>query len=102
VYVAWNDRAIALAVGTHVVGRDPDAAVWIESSVVSRRHAQLVVHEHGVTIEDFGSHNGTFVNGERVTAARPLAHGDEIRIGPAKLILHDSPDPTATATDRVR
>jgi len=102
VYVVWNDRAIALTVGTHFIGRDPDAAVWIESSVVSRRHAHLVVHGQGVTLEDLGSHNGTFVNGERLAAARPLAHGDEIRIGPARLILHDSPDPTATATDSTR
>ena len=102
VHVVWNDRAIALAVGTHVIGRDPDAAVWIESSVVSRRHAHIAVHEQGVTIEDLGSHNGTFVNGERLAAARPLAHGDEIRIGPATLILHDSPASDATATDRVR
>jgi DNA-binding winged helix-turn-helix (wHTH) protein len=102
VYVVWNDRAIALPVGTHVIGRDPDTAIWIESSVVSRRHAHIVVHEQGVTIEDLGSHNGTFVNGERLAAARPLTHGDEVRVGPAKLVLHDSADSTATATDRVR
>jgi hypothetical protein len=100
-HLLWNDRAIGLAAGAHVIGRDPAASVWIDSSVVSRHHARIVVHEQGVTIEDLGSHNGTFVNGERLGKARPLAHGDSIRIGPATLILHDSPDAALTATDTV-
>jgi len=35
----------------------------------------------GATLEDLGSRNGTFLRGENVTSAVPLADGDEIRIG---------------------
>jgi DNA-binding winged helix-turn-helix (wHTH) protein len=86
--LALDDRTVPLAPGVHDIGRDPVAAVWINSSFVSRRHARLVVDGRGVTLEDTGSHNGTFVNGERVTGARLLQQGDEIRVGPFRLILH--------------
>jgi len=84
--------------GTHIIGRDPDAAVWIDSAVVSRRHAQLLVRDGRVTVEDLGSRNGTFVNGTRLTGASPLAHGDEIRIGTLRLVVHTSTGRTVTRT----
>jgi DNA-binding winged helix-turn-helix (wHTH) protein len=99
VRLLWNDRAIPLESGTHLVGRDPASAVWIDSSVVSRQHARLVVDAAGVTVEDLASHNGTFVNETRLAGARRLAHGDEIRIGSARLTLHDPPEHAATQTD---
>jgi DNA-binding winged helix-turn-helix (wHTH) protein len=102
VRLVWKDRAIPLPAGTHFIGRDPESAVWIDSAIVSRRHARLVVDELGLTLEDLGSHNGTFVNGERLEGARRLGHGDEIRIGSAHLILHDPPERAATLTDPAR
>lgn len=100
VRLLWNDRAIPLEAGTHFVGRDPASAVWIDSSVVSRRHARLIVDAEGLTIEDLESHNGSFVNGERLEGVRRLGHGDEIRIGPARLTLHDPAAHAATLTDQ--
>jgi DNA-binding winged helix-turn-helix (wHTH) protein len=98
----WHDRAFALGPGAHVIGRDPDAAVWVDASVVSRRHACIRVGDAEVTIEDLGSHNGTFVNDERCDGARRLAHGDRIRVGPASFVVFDpaEPDPTATEPRR--
>ena len=95
----WQDRAIALGPGEHVIGRDPDSAVWVDAPVVSRRHARIVIGAASVTIEDLGSHNGTYVNDERCDAPRPLAHGDRIRVGPASLVVFDPPEPAATATE---
>lgn len=98
VRLTTEDRTITLQEGTHVIGRDPDAAVWIDSAVVSRRHAELVVHDGRVTIDDLGSRNGTFVNGTRLTGASPLAHGDEVRLGTLRLVVHVSTGRTATRT----
>jgi DNA-binding winged helix-turn-helix (wHTH) protein len=95
----WQDRAIALGPGAHLIGRDPDSAVWVDSPVVSRRHARIVIGAASVTIEDLGSHNGTYVNDERCDAPRLLAHGDRIRVGPASLVVFDPPEPAATATE---
>jgi DNA-binding winged helix-turn-helix (wHTH) protein len=98
VRLTTEERTITLQDGTHVIGRDPDAAVWIDSAVVSRRHARLVVHDGRVTVEDLGSRNGTFVNGARLTDASPLVHGDEIRLGALRLVVHVSTGRTATRT----
>jgi len=97
--LVWGDRTIALGEGTHLIGRDPAAAIWIDSATVSRRHATLVVDGFAVTLHDLGSHNGTFVNGERVHGARVLAHRDEVHVGPARLTLHSAPASRATLTD---
>ena len=96
--LVWDDRAIPLAVGSHLLGRDPGCSIWIQSSLVSRRHARLVVDETSLLLEDLGSHNGTFVNGERITAPRPLAHGDEIYVGPVRLIVYLSSSESPTLT----
>jgi DNA-binding winged helix-turn-helix (wHTH) protein len=93
--LAWGDRTIALGEGTHLIGRDPVAAIWIDSATVSGGHAMLVVNGFVVTLHDLGSDNGTFVNGERVHGARVLARGDEVRVGPARLTLHSAPAPRA-------
>jgi DNA-binding winged helix-turn-helix (wHTH) protein len=98
VRLTTDDRTITLQDGTHVIGREPDAAVWIDSAVVSRRHAELIVHDGRVTIEDLGSRNGTFVNGTRPTGVSALVHGDEIRLGTLRLVVHVSTGQTATRT----
>lgn len=89
--LVWDDRVVPLAPGEYLLGRDPGCPVWINSEFASRRHARLVVGSGGVVLEDLGSRNGTFVNGEALTAPRELAHRDEIRIGPARLVLHIAP-----------
>ncbi len=80
-WLEWGRRRFPLAAGEHVVGRDPDVEVRLDSSTVSRRHARLVVTSEGTLLEDFGSKNGTFRGSEPVTAAVRLADGDAIRIG---------------------
>ncbi|MGA9522133.1 MAG: adenylate/guanylate cyclase domain-containing protein [Myxococcaceae bacterium] len=64
------------------MGRLPVNVIQIATSDVSKRHARIVRDENGnFLLEDLGSLNGTFVNGERVTR-HELREGDEIRIGP--------------------
>jgi len=88
-WLEWNRQRIPLAVGEHVIGRDPDVEVSFDHSTVSRRHARLVVTAEGTVLEDFGSKNGTFRGGERVTAPVRLADGDDIRIGSLLVTFHD-------------
>ena len=85
--IAWGDREIALTPGENVLGRDPSAAVCIDLSSVSRRHARISVGAAEAMIEDLGSHNGTYVGGERLSKARRLANGDKIKIGAASLVF---------------
>jgi DNA-binding winged helix-turn-helix (wHTH) protein len=87
VQLLHRDREVALTLGTHVLGREPEAAVRIDSSCISRRHARIVVSATGASIEDLGSKNGTFVNGARVCGVQPLSDRDEIDLGPERLVF---------------
>jgi ABC-2 type transport system ATP-binding protein len=64
-----------------LLGRDPQADVLISDLEVSTKHASLAPHAGGIAIEDLGSTNGTFVNGQRITSAQPLNVGDQIQLG---------------------
>jgi DNA-binding winged helix-turn-helix (wHTH) protein len=85
--LVWDNREIALSEGDNILGRDAAAVVWIDIYSVSRHHAKIVVSGDQATLEDLGSKNGTFLRGEPVHGAAPLADGDEIRIGTAVLTL---------------
>jgi pSer/pThr/pTyr-binding forkhead associated (FHA) protein len=71
----------ALPEGTHIVGRQDGVAVHIVDRQVSRNHAAITVTNGQLTIEDHASANGTSVNGARVTAARALKVGDQVKFG---------------------
>ncbi len=63
-----------------VVGRSSDLDMVLVEDMVSRRHAKIAYAGDTITIEDLGSTNGTFVNGEKVKKAR-LKEGDRVLIG---------------------
>jgi serine phosphatase RsbU (regulator of sigma subunit)/pSer/pThr/pTyr-binding forkhead associated (FHA) protein len=63
-----------------IIGRTPDADVYLPSHVVSRRHAQIWCEDGTYFIEDLGSSNGTLLNGKRITGRRPLTEGDKLML----------------------
>lgn len=87
-WIEWGRVRFPLSVGEHVIGRDEDADVRIDASTVSRRHARVIVKFNRAMLEDFGSKNGTFRGGQRVTSSTPLAHGDALRIGTVIVTFH--------------
>ena len=84
-WVVWDAGQVALDEGAHLLGRDRDVAVWLESPTVSRHHARIHVSGQIATIEDLGSKNGTFLRGERLAAPSALVDGDELRLGSVPL-----------------
>jgi predicted component of type VI protein secretion system len=68
------------------IGRE-GCDIVLTDSEVSRRHAAIRSAAQGVAIEDLGSTNGTYVNGERIGAPRLLGDGDEVQIGSTVLRL---------------
>jgi DNA-binding winged helix-turn-helix (wHTH) protein len=91
-----DGRDILLAPGANLLGRLPEAAVRIQSGAVSRRHAVVTLGDGGASIEDLRSKNGTFVNRQRVRGVRLLSDGDEIRLGPVRLVFRLSAVPPTT------
>ncbi|HWK09310.1 MAG TPA: FHA domain-containing protein [Vicinamibacterales bacterium] len=102
-WIELNGRRFPLAPGEHVIGRDPDVAIRLDSSTVSRRHARVVISETGAILEDFGSKNGTFHREARVNRATPLTDGVAIRIGSHLLTFRErGNDTTETSAGLVR
>lgn len=64
-----------------VLGRSPEADLVLDDPYASEFHMRLVAQEHGLTLHDLGSTNGTYVNGRRVTAPTQLKRGDTIQVG---------------------
>jgi len=62
-----------------VLGRSEGCNVTIADGSVSRLHARLVADDAGVYVEDLGSANGTFVDGERTKGRVRLTHGQQVR-----------------------
>lgn len=70
-----------------VIGRDTETGIRLDGDeFASSRHARIDPRADGVWVEDLSSTNGTFVNGERVTAER-LEPGDVVRVGQTELRL---------------
>jgi hypothetical protein len=98
----WGKREIPLREGENIIGRADDAVAWIDSSEVSRRHARIVVSEGKATIEDLGSKNGTVVSGRRIESPTPLEGGDQIELGPVRMMFRVFHARGSTKTQRSR
>ncbi len=82
-----------------ILGRAPDCQIVIPSAAVSRRHARLRRLDGNLVIEDLGSSNGTFVNGEKISTPKSLKDGDRISFGTVELVfVAPPPEPPADAT----
>jgi len=80
-----EEREYSLA-DSLVIGRAPDADIQLKFTGVSRRHARFFAEGGGWSVVDLGSHNGTLVNGQRLASARILQVGDEVVLGPVRLV----------------
>src|SRR3954469_18365275 len=76
-----------------VVGRSSELDMVLVEDMVSRRHARIECTEEQIVIEDLGSTNGTFVNGEKIKRAT-LKEGDRVLIGTSILkVVSTDPSP---------
>lgn len=97
-------ETVAVIGDEFVMGRDPSNEWPIEDIEVSRRHARLVLENGSYSIEDLGSTNGTFVNGQRIRTLLPVLPGATIRLGENVLLFFDDAsesDDASTKTMRV-
>jgi hypothetical protein len=76
-----------LAGGMVMIGRGADCQLILDDDYVSTRHARVVATANGIYVEDLGSTNGSYVNGQRITAPTTITLADSVRIGKTMLRL---------------
>lgn len=96
--IVMGKDLVRLHEGQNMIGRDPEGTIFIDSPEVSRQHACLTVGTGGVTLEDLGSKNGTFVGDERIQEPCALQDGAQITIGRTRLTLRTVGDRRKTIT----
>src|SRR5438046_961722 len=64
------------------IGRAPDNDIRLDGLQISNHHARFARHNGSVSVEDAGSTNGVYVNGQRISGRRPVQLSDVIQIGP--------------------
>jgi len=72
--------------GITTVGRHPESDIFLNDVTVSRHHCRFVVDRSSIRVEDSGSTNGIYVEGERVDTA-DLSPGDRVLVGKYHLLV---------------
>lgn len=67
---------------TTVIGRALDCSLRVPLDSVSRRHCQLSLAQNSMVVNDLGSANKTYVNGESISGEVRLSAGDRLTVGP--------------------
>jgi ABC-type multidrug transport system ATPase subunit/pSer/pThr/pTyr-binding forkhead associated (FHA) protein len=80
------------------IGRESTNTLQIDSPGVSRKHVRLNFKNQQYWLEDLGSSNGTFVNGERISQPKPLQNGDTIGLGKTIKLEYQEMLPAISAT----
>lgn len=88
VTVSGIEHDVALGGERMTVGRLASCGIKLDDANVSREHAAFVREGAGWAIEDLGSTNGTYLNGERITFQR-LRDGDMVSVGASELVFHE-------------
>ncbi len=85
-----------------LLGRDMSNDIAISDPEVSRRHVRFFMRDDNIVVEDLGSTNGTFLNGERISSPQQLRPGDVITLGESIVLVFentgDDPDATIVST----
>ncbi|HUX46944.1 MAG TPA: FHA domain-containing protein [Desulfosporosinus sp.] len=72
------------------MGRHGQCELVLHDPEISRRHLKIAPGENGWWLDDLGSTNGSFVNGQRITHQTAVL-GDRIQIGQSVLVIQRSP-----------
>lgn len=76
-----------LLTGECTIGRAADVEFPIEDLGASRRHCRVRPEGGGWVVEDLGSRNGTFVDGQRIVQSAPLVEGTLLRVGGVEMVF---------------
>ena len=73
-----------------LIGRAEDCHLRAGSDLISRHHCVIIIEDGYLSVRDFGSKNGSYVNDERVVGECEMKHGDQLRVGPLEFTVQVS------------
>jgi len=79
-------RSFSITRDMTVIGRREDCDLRIPLGDVSRKHCRLILDGEAIKVEDLGSSNGTYKNGERIQQAE-ISAGDTLQVGPVTFVV---------------
>jgi phosphoserine phosphatase RsbU/P len=88
-----RNRKIPLQGALTLIGRDPGCDIVVDSKMVSARHFVILKKKSSYAVEDLGSMNGTFLNGDVLARRVRLASGDRISVVGLTLVFQDEESP---------
>jgi predicted component of type VI protein secretion system len=94
----WEGKTIPITVSEFVIGRDPQCQLRPASQLISKRHCAIVHDANMAILRDFGSTNGTFVDGQRVKGEIKLKNEQFLKIGPIEFMIEMDASDTAELT----
>lgn len=80
-WLKYRGTRFPLRRGETVIGRSPYCSIVLSNSRASRQHCAITWDEHGLSLADLGSSNGTYLNGTRLAAIAKLQAGDVLSVG---------------------
>ncbi|RMG01390.1 MAG: FHA domain-containing protein, partial [Planctomycetota bacterium] len=80
-------KAVTVKGPRFYIGRSEDCHLRPRSELVSRHHCAIILDGDYLAVRDFGSKNGTFVNGQRVRGECPLSDGDKLIVGVLEFVV---------------
>ena len=80
-------RSFSITRDVTVIGRREDCDLRIPVSEVSRKHCRFIKDGDALRVEDLGSSNGTYHNGQRVSGSVALEPGDSVQVGPVVFVV---------------
>jgi len=85
----FKDRSCDLKDGVTTVGRAEDNMFCIPEGSISGHHCEVIVKDGKVFVKDLDSTNGTYIDGDQISAETPLTVGMSLRLGQCELRLDD-------------
>jgi pSer/pThr/pTyr-binding forkhead associated (FHA) protein len=96
-------HAIPVTLSQFIIGRDPQCNLRPASAMISKRHCAVLIKSGKLSLRDFDSTNGTFLNDKPVKGEVPLQNNDVLKVGPLafKVVVEkttpvDKPTPPPT------
>jgi len=75
-------QSIPVPSAQFIIGRDPQCNLRPASAIISKRHCAIMTKDGQLSLRDYDSTNGTFLNDEQVKGEVPIKDGDVLKVGP--------------------